>query len=304
MSVEQQDFSDVLATGPFEVALRAAIHRSGLSLERIRTRLAKHGCAVSVAALSHWQSGRSRPERRESLVALGVLEQVVGVPDGALVGLLGAPRPRGRRRRVDLSPEAVWPNDATMSLLLRRIDEGHDRHLTRVSQHDLVRIGPDRAERLVRVRQVLRAERAGVREVVVAFALDAPHRIGPRLRPLRHCTVARSFYDAAHGRMVAALQFDRELSRSEAILVEYELYCPPTGKRSDHYERKLRYPVRDLHLEVVFDRAARPSRCRWEHRNGGGAVARAEPLRLDASLSAQLTTADAQPGRYLLRWDW
>ncbi|MGW5054869.1 XRE family transcriptional regulator [Actinokineospora sp. NPDC004072] len=304
MSVDQQDFSDVLATGPFEVALRAAIHRSGLSLERVRTRLAQHGCAVSVAALSHWQSGRSRPERRESLVALGVLEQVVGVPDGALVRLLGAPRPRGRRRRPDLSVEAVWPNDATMPLLLRRVDAGHDRHLTRISQHDLVRVGPDRTQRMIRVRQVLRAERAGVREVIIAYALEAPSRVGPRIRPLRHCSVARSCYDAAHGRMVAALAFDRELARGEAILVEYELLCPPTSVRSTCYERKLRYPVRDLHLEVVFDRAARPARCRWEHRGGSGAAGRPEPLRLDASHSAQLTTADAAPGRYLLMWDW
>lgn len=304
MPVDQREFADVLATGPFEVALRAAIHRSGLSLERIRSRLVGHGCAVSVAALSHWQSGRSRPERRESLVALGVLERLVDVPEGALVGLLGAPRPRGRRRRVDLSLEAVWPEDSVMPKLVRRVGVGHDEHLTRVSQHDLVRIGADGAERVVRVRQVLRAERAGVREVTLAFGLDTPHRLGPRIRPLRHCAVARSVYDAARGRMVAALAFDRELARGEAILIEYEVHSPPTAVRSTRYERKLRYPVRDLHLEVVFDRAARPSRCRWERRTAADAVDRADVLRLDASHSAQLTTADAAPGRYLVCWDW
>ena len=304
MPVEQRELDDVLATGPFEVALRAAIHRSGLSLERIRSRLVRQGCAVSVAALSHWQSGRSRPERRESLAALGVLEQVVDVPEGALVGLLGAPRPRGRRRRPDLSVEAVWPEDTVIPKLMSRVDTGHDKHLTRVSQHDLVRVGPDRAERLVRVRQVLRAERTGIREVVLAYALDTPHHAGPRVRTLRHCTVARSVYDPVRGRLVAALAFDRELARGEAILIEYEIYCPPTTVRSSCYERKLRYPVRDLHVEVVFDRAARPSRCRWEHRTPGDSVSRADVLRLDASHSAQLTTTDAEPGRYLVRWDW
>ncbi|MFC7612811.1 XRE family transcriptional regulator [Actinokineospora soli] len=304
MPVDQRELDDVLATGPFEVALRAAIHRSGLSLERIRARLARHGCAVSVAALSHWQSGRSRPERRESLVALSVLEQVVDVPEGALLGLLGAPRPRGRRRRLDLPVEAVWPEDNVIPKLMSRVDAGHDRHLTRLSQHDLVRVGPDRAERLVRVRQVLRAERAGMREVVLAYALDTPHRAGPRVRPLRHCSVARSVYDPARGRLVAALAFDRELSRGEAILVEYEIYCPPTTVRSSCYERKLRYPVRDLHVEVVFDRSARPARCRWEHRGHGDAVTRADALRLDSSNCAQWTTSDAAPGRYLVRWDW
>ncbi|MFC5287042.1 XRE family transcriptional regulator [Actinokineospora guangxiensis] len=307
MPIEDRELADVLATGPFEVALRTAIHRSGLSLERVRAQLARHGCPVSVAALSHWQSGRSRPERRESLVALGVLEDVLAVPGGALVGLLGAPRPRGRRRRSDLPLEAVWPGDAAMPDLLGRVDTGHDRHLTRLSQHDLVRIGPDRTERLARVRQVLRAERAGLREVLVAYGLDTPHRAGPRLRPLRHCQVARSVYDPTRGKLVAALSFDRELARGEAILVEYEIHCPPTPTRATCYERKLRYPVRDMHVEVVFDRTARPTRCQWEHRTPTDTTTR--PLRLDTSHtthshSAQATTVDAEPGRYLLRWDW
>ncbi|WP_199431287.1 transcriptional regulator [Qaidamihabitans albus] len=78
----------LLATGPFAEALRAAIRRRGLGLERIQYRLRACGVPVSLATLSHWQSGRCRPERPESLAALRCLEEVLGVPRGSLVRLL------------------------------------------------------------------------------------------------------------------------------------------------------------------------------------------------------------------------
>ena len=54
----------------FATALRAAVQARGLGLERIQERLRAEGVAVSLATLSYWQSGRSRPARRESLVTL------------------------------------------------------------------------------------------------------------------------------------------------------------------------------------------------------------------------------------------
>jgi hypothetical protein len=49
----------------FAEVLREAIRARGLGLERIRERLLAHGVSVSMATLSYWQSGRSRPERRD-----------------------------------------------------------------------------------------------------------------------------------------------------------------------------------------------------------------------------------------------
>jgi hypothetical protein len=47
----------------FAQALREAIQARGLELDRIRWRFGEHGVAVSMATLSYWQSGRSRPGR-------------------------------------------------------------------------------------------------------------------------------------------------------------------------------------------------------------------------------------------------
>jgi hypothetical protein len=86
----------LLRTGPFAAALRAAIRARGLGLERIRYRLRNRGAPISLATLSYWQSGRCRPERPESLVALRCLEDVLEVPSGSLARLLGESSPRDR----------------------------------------------------------------------------------------------------------------------------------------------------------------------------------------------------------------
>ncbi|HWD04127.1 MAG TPA: transcriptional regulator [Amycolatopsis sp.] len=92
----ERDLGRLLETGPFADALRAAIRARGLGLDRIRYRLRARGTSLSLATLSHWQSGRCRPERPESLMALRNLEDILHVPPHSLRRLLGPPRSRGQ----------------------------------------------------------------------------------------------------------------------------------------------------------------------------------------------------------------
>ncbi|MFD9740308.1 hypothetical protein ACFWW9_37980, partial [Umezawaea sp. NPDC059074] len=86
LSVEDIDstghgsLAQLLTTGPFPEALRAAIKASRLSLDRIQHRLGLRGVTISVATLSYWQSGGRRPLRPESRVARRHQECVLGVP--------------------------------------------------------------------------------------------------------------------------------------------------------------------------------------------------------------------------------
>ncbi|SHG25601.1 helix-turn-helix domain-containing protein [Streptoalloteichus hindustanus] len=288
----------------FEKVLRAAIHRSGLGLERIRHRLAQRGCQVSVATLSHWQSGRRRPERPESLAALPLLEQVLALPDGALTSLVGRPRPRGLSRKGQrrLPAETVWSSEPRMPVLLRSVDF-EDEYLVRLSQHNLVRIGPEGGERTVRVRLVLRATRSGVSRISVACVLDGPHHLSPLIRPLRHCSVDNTRYLPDPGYLVASVVFDRELARGESLMVEYEVLTPTPRQRTTLWENKLRFPVHEYYSEICFDPRAVPARCAWKVTDDKN-VTRGGELSLDPSHCVHLAVSDASPGRYRISWQW
>lgn len=179
--------ADNLAADAFPTALRTAIQASGLSLDRIQYRLRARGVSVSVTALSYWQSGRRRPERAESLAALGHLESVLGVAPGSLIALLGPPRPRGRVQRESsrLPIEALWHEREPVSKLLKRIDFATETALTKLSQHDRMDVAVDRGEKRIAVRQVVRAERDGVDRTVMVYDLE---RIG---RPFPEITADR-----------------------------------------------------------------------------------------------------------------
>src|SRR5690348_12171833 len=83
---------------PFHVALRSAIHHRGLTLERLHQRLIEVGSPVSIATLSNWQRGLTRPDNARSAQAVTALEKVLELEAGSLTALLGGRRARGPRR--------------------------------------------------------------------------------------------------------------------------------------------------------------------------------------------------------------
>ncbi|MGH3432157.1 MAG: XRE family transcriptional regulator, partial [Thermocrispum sp.] len=275
-------------------------------LTRIHDRLRRHGCSVSLATLSYWQSGRSRPERRDSLAALTLLEQVLEVPAGSLRSLLGPPRPRGRwfgkppagRGMTDLWPDRVAVDDA-----LVEVDSRWDEDLTRLSQHDLARVGPNREELSFVSRQVLRAEQDGADRWVVIMHLDEHDRALPLIRPRKHCKLGRVVSRPADGLLVTELLFERPLSRGETIITEHELINRAPYPLATNYERKFRLPVREFVLEVCFDPAALPARCVQYSRLEGEAE-RVKKAVIDDSHSTHAIALNFGPGCYGFRWDW
>ncbi len=162
---------------PFHEALRAAIAASGLSLDRIQDRLSRRGTPVASATLSSWQSGRYQPERQRSLAALAVLEDVLRLPPGALTGLLGPPRPRGRWLPPDGDhPDLAraWSDHHDLTAALAALDTRWDDSLTRLSCHNRVDVDADRRVRSMTSRRVLRAEADGADRWIAVYRLDTP----------------------------------------------------------------------------------------------------------------------------------
>ncbi|MFC7487063.1 hypothetical protein ACOCJ7_01035 [Knoellia sp. CPCC 206453] len=296
----------LLTTGPFDAALKAAIATRGLGLTRIHDRLRRDGVTVSLATLSYWQSGRSRPERRESLVALAQLEQVLEVPAGSLKSLLGPPRPRGQwfgKQPIATGTAVWWSDPAAVDDALDEVNMRWDERLTRISQHDVVRVGPAREELSFGSRQVLRAEEDGADRWVAILHLDDHDHVPPLVRPRKNCRLGRVVSRPADGLLVTELLFDRPLTRGETIITEHELVNRAPYPQATNYERKFRLPAREFGLEVCFDPAALPRRIE-QHSRLEGQPEQVREAVLDGSHSVHSIALSFGPGCYGFRWEW
>ncbi|WP_311931138.1 hypothetical protein [Microbispora sp. H11081] len=258
------ELAEVLRSGPFERALRAAIRTRGLSLDRLHSRLRERGFEVSMSSLSYWQRGRSRPERAASLAAVRELEVILSLPEYALIGLLGPPRPRGRR------PET----------------------LTVLSHHEQAVVSAGLRHR-VSARVVLRAAAPGVDRYEVT------HPPGTRLLRTRGCRPGRGGDDGSG--LLTELIFPHPLATGETHVVEYVTDVAAADRYDrrlrDPVEQHLvqvrftdgRLPVRCFHTWSP-DPAARP-------RDAG-------ELRVDAFGTAHVVDTGARPGVRGIRWEW
>ena len=278
----------------FAEALRSAITNRGLGLERLREHLSQHGVSVSLATLSYWQTGRSRPERKKSLQAVVHLEHILQVPPGHLSELLGPPQSRGRwLRRAPAPMSAFWPEPSQVEQALDDMETRWDDQLIRVSQQDFVTIGADRTERSFRSRQVLSASMNGPDRWVVILHADSSDRPLPELRALKNCEIGRLVQDEAHGFLAAELLFDQVLRKGESIVIEHELVTVAPRPLATRYERQFRLPAREYVLEVTFEGAPPASVTQLADHTS------VKPSRtlLDVAL-------DVQPGVRGFHWSW
>jgi hypothetical protein len=259
------DLDRLLVQGPFPAALRAAIGQSGLSLDRIRHRLARRGLTVSVPTLSLWQSGRRRPERAESLRVLAGLEQLLELPSGSLGALIGPPRPRR---------------------------QGRPAQLTALSQHDQAEIDESGRLATIRARVVLRAGEAESERWPVRWNLQSG--VTPEIVAHRNCRVGSVEHDLDRSRLTAELVLDAAPAPGESVIVEYGVMLPARPAARE-FVRVFDHLVRDYLLEARF--AELPARCvRFPD---AGPVRELIP---DSGGTVHVAEADAA-GRVGIRWE-
>lgn len=282
--------------GDFADELRRAIDRRGLSLLRIRDHLDQRGVPVSVATLSYWRSGRSQPGRKSSLDAISQLEEVLDLPTGQLLHTLPLTRDRPRKSAVtDL--DELWPEQRAAEML-GRLDTRWDAELDRVTLHDIVRIGPDRRQTSLTVRQVLRARTDGPDRRVVMHSQDDRSVGVAEFRAVQGCELGRVERSAETGVAGAELLFHRPLTRGETVVVEYDATFPTPGPLELEFTRRLRMPMREYLLQVEFHPEALPASTVAFTEGRSSAVV------LDPSHRGHLAHTDATPGTTGIRWSW
>jgi hypothetical protein len=298
--------ADLLRTGPFPAALRTAVEASGLSLDRIRHRLLTRGERISVATLSSWQSGRYRPERGGSLRTLATLEDVLGLAPESLSSLLGPPRPRGRRLPTasdDRGLGATWSGTGNVNAALRQMDARWDGSLTRLSTYCGLELDAMGRERVMRSRQLLRAEHDGPDRWITIFQRDEPGP-APHLELPPPYQAGRVVEDNEMGLIVAEILFDRPLARGDTVMVEYAFEHRAPRPYSTVMQSTLHVPVREYMMEVRFDPRALPVSCHSFRTAKPGARPQRRLLRPNAVGSVHTVALSTGPCHLGIRWDW
>ena len=295
--------------GSFAELLHDAVEASGLTLYAIQQRLALSGVNVSVTTLSYWRRGRSRPERAASLRAVPLLEELLGLPDHALSGRLGSPRPRGRwavkqplteARRLD----ELWPDDPWLLDVLEELEAPPAESLERLSIHDDYHVDARSGQYLLRVRQVVRATTDRVSRCIVGFksneAMDDP----AVFNLVRHARVGRIRHRPDSAFVLAELVLDTPLNTGDTAVFDYEVLMS-NAEPATNCDRRFTTPAREYVLQVHFDPAAVPAHCYHYERDCGDPRDRLRtPLWIGSSGTAHVVALDAQPGVVGIRWEW
>ncbi|MCY0945559.1 hypothetical protein [Streptomyces antarcticus] len=300
------DIGHLLRTGPFHLALRAALAARGLPLHRVQHRLAARGIKVGVTSLSYWQQGARRPRHPESLRAVAALEQILELPEGALSRLLGTPEAAAAARPASRSYRALVGVGAAVEQLLEAMELPPDGGLHSVGHHERVRIGAAGELRSRESQQIVRAHRDGVDRYLAVHHGDPgcdASRVG--VTAYENCRTGRVRCHPAAGVVVAELLFDARLRRGDTYVFGYGVE-DGTGARSDEYVRGFSYAGGQYMLQVRFDEAALPVRCRRFARSGPQAprTGLADLTPSGRHRAVHLLEQGVRRGILGIAWDW
>ncbi|MGA8115238.1 MAG: hypothetical protein WCA46_16360 [Actinocatenispora sp.] len=297
-----------LSAAPFHAALRRAIAARGLSLERLRAKLAERGLHVGVTTLSYWQRGLRRPERQESLTVVTALEELLGLPVHSLTVLLGPPRPRGGAVRYPPGLRrytAVLPRPDEMAPLLDRLDMDAASRVHVACELATVELGAAREMRRTTVTRVVRAHQSHADRAVAILWQDPGGDVDRvDVRATQNCRLGRVSRDPGAGLVAAELLFDLSLNEGETRVLSYEV-VDDSGTECREFVRALCFPAEQYVLQIRFHPDALPVRChRFVARGVDAPEQETADLTLDCHRAVHLVMPQARPGAVGIRWEW
>jgi hypothetical protein len=282
----------------FADALRHAIARRGLALNRIRTHLADRGLQVGVATLSTWQSGRRIP-REDSRAIVTALEDLLQLPAGWLTVRIPPAQPSAPPQ-----PYAVVDYAEALTRLLDRLRRDAHGRLRNVTVLEEVRIGADRSAHRRRVIQSVVAVQPVDRLIIAHQGEPGSDAEQFALRALSGCRTGRIARSPEAGALLGELLLDRVLAVGETAVVHYEI-DDRTRLPTTDYQRFSEWGGMHYVLEVQFDRAALPVRVhelRRRHTSGPNLVHRELMLTPDGRV--HVIEPSAAPGTVGVAWEW
>ncbi|MFI0371868.1 helix-turn-helix domain-containing protein [Actinomadura sp. 1N219] len=297
-TLTENDPLQIVPTGPFDQALKAAIQARGLSLEALSRRLRALGSPVSVACLSHWQRGRNRPERADSLKAVRGLEEILGLPRHSLLTLLKS-KTRYQAPRLPLDELCEQPR---VKGLVDAIGTRTNGQMVGLSLHSQYLLGRNGQLLQTRTRMVFQARQRGVDRWIAVYSHQ--HGLLPSARIAEGCRFGRTRTDDV-GAIATELLFDHPLAKGETYLLEYTFTFDESGPPMTGDGRAFRIPMHQFMLDVRFHPEAVPTRCfRVWRPDGRTPLQDRTQLRLSLYNSVHFLDFGLDGGYHGMRWEW
>jgi hypothetical protein len=288
----------LLNTGPFHLALRAAVRERGLTLDRVRAHLARRGVSIALSTLSDWQQGHRRPAVGTSLRTVLALEEVLSLRPRSLIRLLVEPRQRHNRPRGGIDERS-----GVIADLLDTLPGSRAHTLDVVSAHEKIGIDAERRVGTIWARTVVRARQDGVDRWVMRYYGDPQCAIEcVELQAMENCYVGAVRRSA--GVLVAELRFGEKLMSGETWVLETQL-TDSTGEVSTQHAHGFREPGQQYLAEVRFDPQALPVDCHTFAMPGlNDRPRRTGDLTLNAQHAVHLLESGMSAGLVGIGWRW
>lgn len=283
----------------FAARLSSELEASGMALADLQGRLLERGETVSLATLSYWRSGGRRPEGPRSAMIVRSIEQILGLPEGALADAV-EPRPRIGKvaaPRIDASDPRYERMTMETLALMGVTSIGDDRSLT---AHLIASVAANRVDGTLALRELRQAVRDDVRAIPIVHII--PGNVGrvPEVGDLFGLSLAQSVAHPGGEAFGYLLEYDRPLHAGDTALVEYSIRTPMTHRLAAYYAHTA---LREVLVSARFAPGAEPQ---WiEGASGEVANPRPIPLQRDpGGASALVTRKDFGPGVLAIRWDY
>lgn len=294
--MDDESENDGQGPNAFGRALRAALQRRGMSLRALQTRLRDRGHEVSIASLSLWQSGARRPSTDSSADIVRELEDLLGLDDDELAGML---RPH---RRVP--PDRNVPFADFVGLEHNSVtDESSARQLSERSSTLMSYV--DATGRLTRnvARNVWQARVDGAQEVAAFLTVEPEEVAPPQVRGLIGCELSDVVIDMEQRVMRVTVRLNAPLLKGDMALAEWESFdhrYEPDAV-SDFQGLVAVRPEAEVGVFIYFDPEHLPRRCLVSvETDDTHRVFSASP----AGACVSHIEYDFGPGMISVEWEW
>jgi hypothetical protein len=300
---------DLLGVEPFHAALREAIRRRGLTLERLRFHLARRGISIALSTLSEWQHGHCRPGGPSSLRAVAALEEILRLPGQSLVRLLPGPvgigHPRGGRVRMLRPLQGFDSQSGVLPALLDGLTAEADRGVETLSAHDTVRVNANRCSWMITTCMVVRARRDGVDRYVLRYFGDPGCDIDRvEIIPKDNCRLGRVRRHGDPPVLVAELLFGEVLRPGDVWIFEHRI-VDRTGGQTIEHAQGFAEPYDRYLLAVRFDPRELPVDCHaFVQSDLHDERRRTSDLTLNSHCSVHLFACGVSSGLVGIGWSW